>query len=679
MPSARASTASAALAAALAAVAFGASGGTQLGRTTIVELAIIIAAGLALGVAVLYRDRPLYGGTALASFALLAIVTGLSMSWSIAPDLTLQEGGRTLAYLAVFAAAAALAGLVTDSSGTVLAGFLMAGVAVCGWALVTRVWPGALAEEVLGARLAAPFDYWNALGSTAALTMPAALWLGSRRHGHPIATALAYPALGVLMLTLVLTQSRGALAAAIVAAVLWLALVPLRLRSIVVLALPALAVLPIAAWALSKAAFTESFQPLSAREAVAGDFGLMLLLLCTGLLAAGLAVAVLSRRRPPSLQARWRFGLAVAVVACALPLAGVASVAASDRGLAGTVSDRLDEVTNETAAPPRGSARLGSVASSRAEYWHQARQIFDERPVVGQGANSFALARLPYRKSNSRVGHAHSYMMQTLADMGLVGGAVALALLAAWLVAAGRATALLPRRRPAPEWEGERAALAALSLCAVAYGLQSAIDWTWFIPGPTVAALAAAGYVAGRGPLSRPGERSLPAGPAARGRLGGLLPAVRPGPARLAGAAAVMITALLCAWTVWQPERAARANDRSFDLLQQNRLPEALREAKRAREIDPYSAEPLYRQAAVLSAERRYSAAYRTMERAVIEHPRDPNSWLALARFELDTLDLPARALDTLGGAFRVDPRSQLAAALADRARAAAGSPPPVE
>ncbi len=676
MPSSRASAASVALGGAIAAIAFGASGGTQLGRTTIVELAIIVVAGLALGVAVLRRDRPLHGGAAVALFAVLAIVTALSMSWSIAPDLTLQEAGRTLAYLAVFATAVALGGLLVVASGTVLAGLLIAGVAVCGWALATRLWPGALAEEVLGARLGAPFDYWNALGSTAALTMPAALWLGSRRDVHPLTTALAYPALGALMLTLLLTQSRGALAAAIVAALLWLALVPLRLRSLVVLGLPALGVAPIAGWALSKSAFTESFQPLSAREAVAGDFRLMVLALCVGLLIAGLTVAVISSRRQPSLQVRRRVGLAVAVVACALPLAGLASVTVSDRGLAGSVSDRFDEVTNETAAPPRGSARLGSVASSRGEYWRQARRVFDERPLVGQGANSFALARLPYREGNTRVRHAHSYLMQTLADLGLAGGAVALALLAAWLAAAARATAFFPRRRPSPAWDGERAGLVALSLCAVAYGLQSAIDWTWFVPGPTVAALAAAGYVAGQGPLRGPGDPpARTTGPTA-GRLGGLLPAAHPGRARLVGAAAVMVTALLCAWTVWQPERAARANDRSFELLQENRLPEALREAERARKIDPYSTEPLYRQAAVLSAERRFTAAYRTMERAVMEHPRDPESWLALARFELDTLDLPERALDTLGGALRVDPRSPRAAALVDWARAALGPPP---
>ena len=33
----------------------------------------------------------------------------------------------------------------------------------------------------------------------------------------------------------------------------------------------------------------------------------------------------------------------------------------------------------------------------------------------------------------------------------------------------------------------------------VVYGAHSLLDWIWFVPGPTVAALVAAGFVAGRG------------------------------------------------------------------------------------------------------------------------------------------------------------------------------------
>ena len=43
----------------------------------------------------------------------------------------------------------------------------------------------------------------------------------------------------------------------------------------------------------------------------------------------------------------------------------------------------------------------------------------------------------------------------------------------------------------------------ALALVAVVFGLQSAIDWTWFVPGPMAMTLVAAGFVAGRGPGRR--------------------------------------------------------------------------------------------------------------------------------------------------------------------------------
>ena len=95
-----------------------------------------------------------------------------------------------------------------------------------------------------------------------------------------------------------------------------------------------------------------------------------------------------------------------------------------------------------------------------------------------------------------------------MADLGVVGLAAALALLAAWLAAAARATGLLPRGRPRPQWTGERVAVTALALCVLVFGLHSLVDWTWFVPGPSAAAVAAAGFMAGRGPLGAPPERA---------------------------------------------------------------------------------------------------------------------------------------------------------------------------
>ena len=150
-------------------------------------------------------------------------------------------------------------------------------MAVCLWALATRIWPASLGGDVLGARLGEPFDYWNALGGMAALAVPGALWLGARRDAPRVAAALAYPALGTLLLTIMLTQSRGALAAAVLAALIWLAFVPLRLRTAPVLAVAAVGVAPVTAWALSQEAFTAALQPLEVREDVAGTFGLLTL------------------------------------------------------------------------------------------------------------------------------------------------------------------------------------------------------------------------------------------------------------------------------------------------------------------------------------------------------------------------------------------------------------------
>ena len=64
-----------------------------------------------------------------------------------------------------------------------------------------------------------------------ALGLPPAIWLGARRDGHAGLAALAYPATGVLLLTILMAYSRGALLAAGVGIGLWLIVAPLRLRS----------------------------------------------------------------------------------------------------------------------------------------------------------------------------------------------------------------------------------------------------------------------------------------------------------------------------------------------------------------------------------------------------------------------------------------------------------------
>ncbi len=199
--------------------------------------------------------------------------------------------------------------------------------------------------------------------------------------------ALAFPACGVLMLAMLLTQSRGAL----------VALADRRHRVVCLRAAQAAqpvgprpsaspGAAPVTAWGLSKAAFTVGGTPLAQREAVAGEFGLFVLLMIVLLLVVGLGVSYGMSRVVPTMRVRRRVGLVVVAALLALPLALFTSVAASDRGLTGTVSDRVDELTSETAAaPPEGAGRLTVSSSSRARYWREAGDVFGERPGKGTG------------------------------------------------------------------------------------------------------------------------------------------------------------------------------------------------------------------------------------------------------------------------------------------------------
>jgi hypothetical protein len=465
--------------------------------------------------------------------------------------------------------------------------------------------------------------------------------------------------MGIAMLAILLSQSRGALAAGLIGAVVWFALVPRRLRSLPVVLVPAAAAGAVAAWALPKDAFAVTAQPLAVKESVAGTFGALVALMVVLLALAGVAIEVGARLRPPSMRLRRRVGIAAVAVACAIPLVALASVAVTDRGIGGTVKDRVHELTSETETSPsdQGAGRLAAVSSTRGKYWREAGRVFGDRPAVGVGAGNFEVARLRHRTDPSTTRHAHGFIPQTLADLGIVGIVVAALLLIAWLVAAARATALHPRRLPwsradgpAPrrDWIRERIALVTLVLMAVVYGLQSLIDWTWFVPGPTAMALVAAGFVAGRG--TEPGRA-----PSIDWRR----PFRAVTPARLAGAAAVLLTAVVTAWAIWQPEASDRQTGDALALADHGKTAAALAKASDAADTDPLSSEPLLVLATIESGAGRSGAAESTLEQAVLKFPGDPQTWLRLASFQLDPLDQPAQAAQTVRGALYLDRFSQ--------------------
>ncbi len=637
----------------LAGIAFGAGGGTQLARTTYTEIAVMLGCAGLVAVALLEtRETRLHGGWTLAGLTALAALTALSITWSLAPADSWLETSRLLTYVAAFAAALALVRLAPARWPSVVGGVALAGMLLVVWALLTKVFPGALAPEETYARLRAPYDYWNAVGLTAALAIPPLLWLAAKRSGNQALNALAYPALGLSLVCLMLSYSRGALLALAIGLIFWFVAVPLRLRAAVALAVSVAAAALVVAWVFAREALTDDEVPLVARTEAGHELGALLALMAAVLLVAGLAIGFAAANRAPGPALRGRAGRALIVLVALLPVAGVGVLATQPGGLGGQLSERWTQLTDPSAGTPSNSpGRLTATASVRSRYWREAMEIWQAHQAVGAGAGSFAIARTRYRTGELQVRQAHGYVVETLAGLGLVGLGLSLALLAAWLAAAARSLGIRRKDRGLP-MDAERVGLLTLAAVVVVFGVHSLVDLTWLVPGTAIIALVCAAWVVGRGPLrERVAGRPAVAAVAVPWRA-------RLGTPRAGLGVAVVLAALAASWAAFQPLRASHASDRAFDRLDANAPNAAVDIAQIAVRRNPLSVEPLFDLASIQDAIGRPIDAERTLERAVSLQPANARAWRRLGEHRALALDQPERGLAPLRAAYYLDPRS---------------------
>ncbi len=285
----------------------------------------------------------------------------------------------------------------------------------------------------------------------------------------------------------------------------WFWVVPLRLRGAALLIVGALAAMAVAVWDFSKHALSSEGVALAERTSAGHRLGALVVAMLVVLTLVGVAIGFLTARRAPSLVSRRRAG---AILLAAIALAVIAfagALAHSRRGFTGSISHTFDTLTNPNAKQPLNTpSRLTAVASVRARYWKEAFQVFDAHPLLGAGAGGYATAHLRYETRTLEVRHAHGFIVQTLADLGLVGLILALALLLAWALAARRPTQPLTAW---PVYSAERIGMLSMLCLVVVFGAHSLIDWTWYVPGDACVALLCAGWLAGRGRWRRP--RSL--------------------------------------------------------------------------------------------------------------------------------------------------------------------------
>jgi tetratricopeptide (TPR) repeat protein len=307
--------------------------------------------------------------------------------------------------------------------------------------------------------------------------------------------ALAFAVLDANLL--VLTQSRAVLPAVVVSVVVVMIAAPGRLTRGWVLLATAAGVLLAARWQLDVyAARGTDASPAPGLLRAAGLAALASAAVCGALWGAASALA------PYGGAAARRLALAGVVVAAFAGTVAVAAQSPVDHARAqyrDFVALRVDD---------RAHARFLTGGGNRHELWRVALGQLRDRPLTGVGAGTYATTYFRDRRITEPVRQPHSLELQTLAELGHVGGALLALLIGAVLFAGIR-----PRRgSPA---RADRAVHVAALGGFTAWLTQTSVDWLHLLPGVTgIALLCAALLLAdidGSGDdAGAPGWRGLP-------------------------------------------------------------------------------------------------------------------------------------------------------------------------
>ncbi len=405
---------------------------------------------------------------AIGGLAGLTLWTIVSIAWAPLRDAAQADAQRAVLYLGVLIAGTAALrqrGLARAAEPALALGAL---IVVCE-GVSERVLPGVftLSRDVgAGGRLSQPLTYWNAMGLFSAIGFVLLARLAGDHTRPPrlrVAATVAGPPVG---LGLYLTLSRGGLLAAAIGLGLLALLAPTREQAKALIVM-LMAAVPAVVGALVLSNVRTLQGSLGTRE-VDGVVVLCLLLVSMGAGAIATVACLRGEARAYALglsDARIR-GFAVAgCLVVALVTIGVFVAAATSR-----VS------IDPTQSPTATSARLGSTETIRGNFWRVATSAFVDHPIRGVGAGGFETEWGRRRTIIYYARDAHSLYLETLCELGIVGGLALMALLAGVATCARRAY----RRDPglSAGW------LAVASMWVVHAGL----DWDWEMPAVSLLA-----------------------------------------------------------------------------------------------------------------------------------------------------------------------------------------------
>ena len=337
-------------------------------------LLVILTAALTAGPIRLSR-RAITAPATIAAIALLSLVSAL---WTDSIEQAVVEGNRLLIYAAGLALLVML--LRSDRAALIAFGAFIAGASVvAGWVLAGML-RGDASLFLLG-RLHEPLGYINGQSSFFILAIWPCVALAEQRRGGARWAALA--GLGLAGATLfaglaVLGQSRGAILAAALSAIVVLALLTGRLRRIVALLVVGACLAP------ASGALLDVYRdgPTDDRMQAAA-IAAVLAALAAGVVW-GLLVALEQRGRAGGLRPRRVVAIGVAALAV---LAAAATVASAGRIT--TFVDNQYTAFVTLGEPPAlvgaqgevATSRLASGAGNRYDYWRVAVDAWREHPL----------------------------------------------------------------------------------------------------------------------------------------------------------------------------------------------------------------------------------------------------------------------------------------------------------
>jgi O-Antigen ligase len=544
--------------------------------------------------------------TALGLLVAFVAWTALSLVWTESIDRTSAELARVSAYLGIFALALFARG---REGARLMVGAVAAAIAcVAIVALLSRLHPAWFPEASQTARflpdgrerLSYPLNYWNALGALIAIGAPLLLHAATSAR-RMLLGAIAAAVLPAMALTAFLTLSRGGIAAAFVALVIFLALTSDRLPKVLTLLAASAGGAILIAAAASRDAFQHGVVK-GAAEQQADQMVPIVLSVClvVGLLQAAILFGLRREMRPrwthlssgQSLVGAVIGALAVVIVAVVLNAPGHASDA-------WTEFKRGD-------VPSAGTGRLTSAGGeSRYELWSAAVDENAGSPLIGTGSGTYEFW-WNRNGGGEVVRDAHSLYLQTLGELGIVGIALLGTFLLLVVIGGGGATLRAPPR-------GRPQLAAALAGC-VAFCFTATFDWMWQVPVLPVAMLLLASVLLTAG-------REVGAG------VAGLRLPLRAAFVVLALIAiAVIATPLATTTLVRQSEADARAGD----------LPGALEAARSAQNVQPDAATPRLQQALVLEEQGELAPAAKAARAATERESTNWRTWLVLSRIEAE-------------------------------------------